>query len=81
MGRHSLKSEQDLELLQALGSNIRMMRHALGYSQEAFAKHVELDRGYMGCIERGERNISTINLVRIARALNVPVGKLFKGIK
>lgn len=71
----------DKELLEALGSNIRMIRHAQGYSQEAFARHVGLDRSYMGCIERGERNIATLNLIRIARALNLTVGKLFKGIK
>ncbi len=64
-----------------MGSNIRMMRHMQGYSQEAFAHHISLDRGYMGCIERGERNISTLNLIRIARGLGVAVGKLFKGIK
>ena len=56
----------DKELLEALGSNIRMMRHALGFSQEAFARHIGLDRGYMGCIERGERNIATLNLIKIA---------------
>jgi transcriptional regulator with XRE-family HTH domain len=76
-----LKSDLDKELLEALGSNIRMMRHALGYSQEAFARHAGIDRGYMGCVERGERNLATLNLVKIARALGVPVGKLFKGIK
>ncbi len=72
---------EDKELLEALGSNIRMMRHALGYSQEAFARHLGIDRGYMGSVERGERNLATINLIKIARGLNVTVGKLFKGIK
>lgn len=81
MGRHLLKSDNDTELLEALGSNIRMMRHAQGYSQESFAHHVGLDRSYMGCIERGERNLATLNLIRISRALGVSVGKLFKGIK
>jgi len=80
MDVHLLKIE-DKELLEALGSNIRMLRHYLGYSQEAFARHIGLDRGYMGCVERGERNLATINLIKIARGLNVSVGKLFKGIK
>lgn len=69
------------ELLEALGSNIRMIRASKGYSQEAFAHHVQLDRGYVGSVERGERNLSAVNLVKIANALGVPVGKLFKGIK
>lgn len=76
-----MKNLEDKELLEALGSNIRMLRHYLGYSQEAFARHIGLDRGYMGCVERGERNLATINLIKIARGLNVNVGKLFKGIK
>jgi transcriptional regulator with XRE-family HTH domain len=71
----------DKEILESLGCNIRMLRHLQGFSQESFAHHVGLDRSYMGCIERGERNIATLNLVKIARGLNVPVGKLFKGIK
>lgn len=69
------------ELLKALGSNIRMLRSYMGYSQEGFATHCELERSYMGRVERGEQNASTLTLVKIARALGVTVGKLFKGIK
>ncbi len=76
-----MKSEDEKELLEIVGSNIRMMRHALGFSQEAFARHCGIDRGYMGCVERGERNLAALNLIKIARGLNVSVGKLFKGIK
>lgn len=71
----------DKEILKALGSNIRMLRSIQDYSQESFAHHAGLDRGYMGGVERGERNLATLNLVKIARALNVSVSKLFKGIK
>jgi transcriptional regulator with XRE-family HTH domain len=71
----------DTEILKALGYNIRMLRSTQGYSQESFAHHAELDRGYMGGIERGERNLATLNLVKIARALNVSVSELFEGIK
>lgn len=50
-------------------------------SQEAFADEVGLDRTYVGGIERGERNIATLNLIRIAIALNVEVGQLFPSIE
>lgn len=76
-----MQSVEDKELLEALGSNIRMLRSMQGYSQEAFARHIGIDRSYMGCIERGERNLAALNLIKIARGLNIAVGKLFKGIK
>lgn len=64
-----------------LGKRIRELRTAKGFSQEAFAAEVGLDRTYMGSVERGERNIATINLIRIAKCLKVEVGDLFPAIK
>jgi transcriptional regulator with XRE-family HTH domain len=64
-----------------LGEQIRNLRKNKGFSQEEFADKVGLDRSYMGGIERGERNIATINLIRIAKALGVEVGDLFPPIK
>ncbi len=64
-----------------LGKRIRDLRKAKGFSQEDFAYEVGLDRTYMGSVERGERNIAAINLIRIAKTLKVDVGKLFPSIK
>lgn len=64
-----------------LGNNIRDFRKQKDLSQEAFADEVGLDRTYIGGIERGERNIATLNLIRIASALDVEVGQLFPAIK
>ncbi len=64
-----------------LGNKIRELRLAKEFSQEDFAAEVGLDRTYMGGIERGERNISAINLIRIAKALKVEVGELFPPTK
>jgi transcriptional regulator with XRE-family HTH domain len=58
-------------VLPALGRVIRARRKANGYSQEEFADLTEIDRSHMGRIERGERNVSILNLARIARALNL----------
>lgn len=46
-------------------------------SQEEFAALADLDRAYYGGIERGERNVAVLNLIKIAVALGVEVGRLF----
>ena len=61
-----------------LGSVIRERRRASGISQEAFATEVGIHRTYIGAVERGERNVSLANILRIARALNVSAAQLFK---
>jgi transcriptional regulator with XRE-family HTH domain len=60
-----------------IGKKVRELRKARGFSQEALAYEVGLDRTYMGSVERGERNIAAINLIRIAKVLKVDVGELF----
>lgn len=64
-----------------IGHKIRELRKSKGFSQESFADEVGLDRTYMGGIERGERNIATLNIIRIAKALKVEVGDLFPQVK
>lgn len=68
------------ELLEIIGCNIRLLRYERDFSQESFAQHVGIDRSYMGQVERGERNLAALNLIKIANALGVPVGDLFKGV-
>jgi transcriptional regulator with XRE-family HTH domain len=63
-----------------LGKRIRELRKTKGLSQESFADEVGLDRTYVGGIERGERNLTTLNLVRIALALEVEIGELFPSL-
>jgi transcriptional regulator with XRE-family HTH domain len=60
----------------ALGLAIRQLRRAGGISQEAFAASCGLHRTYVGGIERGERNVSFANLLRIADALGVRPSEL-----
>ena len=55
--------------LKRLGVSIRAARKAKGYSQEALADLAEIDRSHMGKIERGERNVSLLNLIRVSNAL------------
>ncbi len=63
--------------LALLGQQIRDLREEKQLSQEDFASLADLDRAYYGGIERGERNVAALNLIKIAEALNVEVGKLF----
>ncbi len=62
--------------LVGLGVVVRAERKAQGLSQEALADKADIDRSYMGGIERGEHNIAIINLVKIANALGLKVSLL-----
>jgi transcriptional regulator with XRE-family HTH domain len=55
---------------------IRSLRHERGLSQESLAGLADVDRSYMSSIERGLRNLSVLNIARIAEALDVPVQDL-----
>ena len=57
-------------LLIKLGEAVRALRKARGLSQEALADAAGIDRSHMGKIERGERNVTIMNIARIATALN-----------
>lgn len=61
----------------AFGNRLRMLRKARGLSQEAFADIAGLDRSYVGGVERGERNVSLINIKKFADALEISIQDLF----
>ncbi len=62
------------------GTRIRFIRTSQGISQETLAHISGLDRSYIGGVERGERNISIVNIEKISIALNIPLNKLFEDI-
>jgi len=64
-----------------LGRTVRKLRLRKGWSQEALAERAGLHWTYVGGIERGERNVSLVNIVRIARALGVAPARLLTGIR
>ena len=63
-------------VLLSLGQTIRRARQDAGLSQEALALETGLDRSYMGGIERGEHNMTLMNLHRIAVALGMSPSRL-----
>lgn len=66
--------------LKKLGQQIREIRKIRDFSQEELALKAGVDRSYMGGIERGERNISFLTLVKIAVSLDCDIAKFTKGI-
>ncbi len=61
-----------------VGENIRAFRQAKGWSQEKLAFEANLHRTYIGDIERGERNVSVVNVQKIAEALGVRAADLLR---
>lgn len=63
-------------VLKKIGKNIHSCRVEKGFSQERLAELCGLHRTYVGSVERGERNISILNLERIANALHTTIKDL-----
>lgn len=66
--------------LQILGQRIREVRTAKGLTQEDLAHESDIDRSYIGGVERGERNLSFDKLCQIAHALGCDVAALTKNL-
>ena len=67
-------------LLLDFGDWVRQHRMQRGHSQEAFADLCEIDRSYMGGVERGERNLALVNIIRIIQALELEPSAFFRGL-
>lgn len=76
MSRVSVKEDKNSDLMK-IGAAVRAKRLALEMSQEALADYSGIDRSHMGRIERGERNVSLLNILRVANALECKVSDLF----
>ena len=64
------------KILIEFGAKVRELRKAQGISQEELSDKAELHRTYIGMIERAEKNITLLNIEKIANALGVPIIEL-----
>ncbi len=66
------------KILPRVGASIRRVRKEVGLSQEALADASSIDRSHLGRIERGERNLTVLNLKKIAKALKCSAAELLR---
>lgn len=71
------RNRQDPALV-ALGEAIRRMRLSKDISQEKLALLADVDRSYVGRVERGDNNVAVLTLARLASALDISIAKLMK---
>ncbi len=64
-------------LKKELGLKIRQLRKIKGWTQEILAEKAEIDYKYLGAIERGEKNLTLVNIEKIAKGLGIEVYQLF----
>ena len=69
-----------MEIKSKVGSRIKEIREQKSISQKDLSYAADLDRSYIASVENGRRNISIVNLEKIAVALNVSLSDLFKGL-
>lgn len=70
----------DKEYLILFGQKVRELRLKTGLSQEKFALMIGMDRTYYSSVESGKRNISLLNIKKIADGLDTPVKCLFENL-
>ena len=63
--------ENEKELLKAFGAKVQHYRSKLGLSQEKFAEKANVHRTYIGTVERGETNLTLLNIYKLAKALEI----------
>jgi transcriptional regulator with XRE-family HTH domain len=71
-----MKTEEDDALCKAFGMHLAKVRKSREYSQDRLAHEAGFGRSYVGDVERGLRNISLVNLFKIADTLQIDVSNL-----
>jgi transcriptional regulator with XRE-family HTH domain len=70
------RTEKDQQLLQQFGENLKKLRESKSISQEHFAYEAGFSRSYYTEVENGKRNISLLNIVKIASLLDIELNEL-----
>jgi ribosome-binding protein aMBF1 (putative translation factor) len=69
------------DIRKRFGDRIRALRNDQGWSQEELADRAGLHRTYIGSVERGEQNLSLLNIERLAATLGISLAELFASFK
>lgn len=64
-----------------LGTRIKIFRKELGLSQEELAFRCGFDRTYISMLERGKRNPSYLNILKLSKGLNIKLSNLVEGLR
>ena len=67
-----------MDIKQTVGKRVKELRNKIGISQEELADNAQLDRTYITSVECGKRNISIVNIEKLANALNVTLKEFFE---
>ena len=73
-------AEVGKDLKSAFGARVRLLRKKRGWSQERMAEACGMHWTYIGQVERGERNLTLQSIQSIAKALNLKISELFRGL-
>ena len=69
-----------MSIQEAFGQRIQLLRKQYGLSQEKFALLIDMDRPYYASVEAGKRNISIVNIKKIADGFGISMSELFDGL-
>ena len=73
-----MKKRSTPDIRERFGFAVRLRREELGLTQEDLADKARIHRTYLSDIERGSRNLSLVNIERLAEALGLPLSELFR---
>jgi transcriptional regulator with XRE-family HTH domain len=76
-----MKKRPERDIRERFGFAVKDRREALGLTQEEFAEKAGIHRTYLSDIERGTRNVSLINIERVALALSLKLSTLFEHVE
>lgn len=74
------RSSAPVDPVVVFGQRVRAVRHELGWTLEELAERCGLHWTYVGQVERGKRNVTLRNIVKLAEALGVEAGELLNGL-
>ena len=69
------------DIRERFGFAVKDRREALGLTQEEFAERAGIHRTYLSDIERGTRNVSLVNIERVAQGLSMKLSELFQAVE